>query len=223
MNHPLDRPVWNTLTSRWAALSLGDRRACRLDPKIGPFAAAADGSPPALAALGALAQGELWLVEADEPPVPPGTALVRRAPLYQMVAEALTPADPPQIDIVPLDESDASAMFALATLTQPGPWASHTHRLGGFVGVKSGSRLVAMAGERMKLDGFTEVSGVCTHPDHRGNGYAAALMRAVASRILARGDQAFLHVYPSNAGAIALYEALGFRVRREMALAVVEG
>jgi hypothetical protein len=73
-----------------------------------------------------------------------------------------------------------------------------------------------MAGERMKPDGFTEVSGVCTHPDHRGRGYAGALMRLVARRILDRGETPFLHAYASNTGAIALYETLGFTLRREV-------
>jgi predicted GNAT family acetyltransferase len=73
-----------------------------------------------------------------------------------------------------------------------------------------------MAGERMRMPGFTEVSGVCTHPDHRGRGYAGALLRRVAQRILDRGETPFLHSYADNAGAIALYESLGFRQRRQV-------
>ena len=93
---------------------------------------------------------------------------------------------------------------------------------GDFVGVKLDGRLVAMAGERMKLEGLTEISGVCTHPDHRGHGYAGALMRVIAGRILARGERPFLHVYATNTGAIALYEALGFTRRYAMTLTVLE-
>ena len=109
-------------------------------------------------------------------------------------------------------------MLALARLTKPGPFFSRTHELGDFVGVKEAGELVAMAGERLKLPGFTEVSGVCTRPGHRGRGYAAALMRLVASRIVARGETPFLHAYAHNTGAIGLYETLGFRVRRVMTL-----
>ena len=137
-----------------------------------------------------------------------------------MVAPAITPASP-AFDIVPLSEADAPDMLALATLTEPGPFRSRTHALGDFVGVKIDGRLVAMAGERMKPTGFTEVSGVCTHPDFRGRGYAGGLMRAVAERIIARGETPFLHVYPHNEGAIALYEALGFRLRRAVTMAVL--
>ena len=92
--------------------------------------------------------------------------------------------------------------------------------LGDFVGVKENGRLVAMAGERMKPEGFTELSGVCVHPDHRGHGYAAGLMSVIAEGILARGETPFLHVFDHNAPAIAVYEALGYRLRRAMRMVV---
>jgi predicted GNAT family acetyltransferase len=218
--HPLDRPVWHSLVGRWAPIASGGPRARRLDPDIGPFAAAAD--PRDGAALAALvpATGELWVVEAEALKAPTDVVTDRRLKLHQMVAEAVAPPDA-TFDIVTLGPADAAEMRALATLTQPGPWAARTHELGGFVGVRVDGRLAAMAGERMKPPGFTEVSGVCTHPDHRGRGYAGQLMRAVAMRILAGGEQPFLHVYPSNAGAIALYEALGFRLRRPISMTVL--
>jgi len=120
------------------------------------------------------------------------------------------------VDLVPLGAADAPEMLALATLTEPGPFGPRTHELGGFLGVKLDGRLVAMAGERMKPEGFTEVSGVCTHPDHRGHGYAAMLSTAVAERVLARGETPFLHAYASNTAAIGLYERLGFRLRTDV-------
>ena len=78
-----------------------------------------------------------------------------------------------------------------------------------------------MAGERLKAPGFTEISAVCTHPDARGRGLAAALMRRVAAGIVARGEELFLHVYPHNKSAIALYERLGFRHRADIQLNVL--
>jgi len=112
-------------------------------------------------------------------------------------------------------------MLALATETRPGPFFARTHQLGDFVGVKAGGRLIAMAGERMKPEGYTEVSGVCTDPGHRGRGYAGALMRVVAHRILARGETPFLHSYAHNTGAIGLYQSLGFALRSEMTMQVL--
>jgi predicted GNAT family acetyltransferase len=111
-------------------------------------------------------------------------------------------------------------MLALATLTRPGPFRARTHTLGRFIGIRDSGRLIAMAGERLKLDGFVEISAVCTHPDYRGRGYGGALMKMVGKRILSEGDTPFLHTYADNTVAIALYRRLGFEVRAEVIHAV---
>src|SRR5471030_439294 len=220
--HPLNRPVWNALTTRQAHLAQGDGRTLRFHPDYGLFAAGIDGGN--LLAL-IPSGGGVALVEAQDAPPPPGTVVMQHALLNQMIATAITPGDM-TFEVVPLGDGDGAEMLALATLTEPGPFFRRTHQLGDFIGVKQGGKLVAMAGERMKLvdaflGGFTEVSGVCTHPDHRGRGYAGGLMRIVAQRILARGETPFLHVYGHNAGAIALYQALGFRRRATMHMTVL--
>jgi predicted GNAT family acetyltransferase len=223
MTHPLDRPVWSSLHSRQASLAIVAEGARRFAPAFGMFAALDDDSAVSRQSLGRLVQvhGEAALVEPQAPPAIPGTTVVSTALCWQMAARALTPADAAPFEMLPLDEADAPQMLALATLTRPGPFFARTHELGDFVGVKIGGRLVAMAGERMKPAGFTEVSGVCTHPDHRGRGYAAGLMRHVAGRILARGETPFLHAYASNTGAIGLYETLGFAFRHELVMTVL--
>jgi len=217
--HPLDRPVWHALRSRQAAMALGDDRALRFALDVGPFAAACDNGSESLAALATLVpQADyVLLVEAGESPVPPGTIAEKIVAGVQMVAQRLTPVAG-RAAIEPLTEADAPAMLALATLTAPGPFLSRTHRLGDFLGIKHDGRLVAMAGERMKPDGFTEVSGVCTHPDARGRGYARLLSHAVATRIFDRAETPFLHAYASNGSAIALYESLGFAIRRRLTI-----
>ena len=131
-------------------------------------------------------------------------------------------SDPEQdASILSLNEADVADMRALAELTQPGPFYARTHTLGDFVGIRENGKLIAMAGERMRVPGFTEISAVCTHPEARGRGLAAKLMRVVAARIVARGEQLFLHVYPSNKGAIAVYQKLGFRHRTDVRLTVL--
>jgi predicted GNAT family acetyltransferase len=222
--HPLDRPVWRALSTRQAPVAQGDGRALRFAPDYGVFAAAADATPESLAALAALVPqgGQVALVEASPAPPPPATAAATSAVLWQMTAPSLTVAPPPDFTIVDLAEADAPQMLALATLTRPGPFFGRTHQLGDFVGVKVDGRLLAMAGERMKPEGFTEVSGVCTDPNCRGRGYAGALMRVVANRILARGETPFLHSYAHNTGAIGLYETLGFVLRSEMTMTALE-
>lgn len=211
-DHPLDRPVWSALASGWAPFALGDSRAKRLAAEFGPFGAAAD--PNDSDALNALNWGEagVWIVEAGETRPPSGAVIDLAAPCWQMLADDIAET-PAAFEMIDLAEADAAEMLALALLTRPGPFAKSTHRLGRFVGVKAHGRLIAMAGERMRPTGFTEVSGVCTHPEHRGKGYAAGLMRRVARRILDRGETPFLHSWATNTGAITLYETLGFHKR----------
>jgi len=225
MTHPLDRPIWTSLATRQQPLGFGDDRARRFDPVYGLFAAAADRSDESRRALTDLVRdhGPAGLVEADEPDVPASLSVVSRAVVWQMTADpAALKIVRPDFDYEPLTDADGPQMLALATLTKPGPFFARTHQLGDFVGVKRDGLLLAMAGERMKPDGFTEVSGVCVHPDARGHGYAAGLMSVVAERILARGETPFLHVYDHNAPGIAIYERLGYRLRREMTMLVVE-
>lgn len=220
--HPLDRPILAMLTGRrQAGLALVRGGALRLDPAFGIFAGLADGDAASRNALGGLVRelGDVALVEPEAAPAIPGTRVASEAVCWQMIAEGAGVAGPePAFEIIDLGPADAGEMLALATLTRPGPFMARTPELGDFVGVRLDGRLVAMAGERMKPDGFTEVSGVCTHPDHRGRGYAAALMRVVMARIRARGETPFLHAYAENKGAIGIYESLGLRFRRELVM-----
>jgi predicted GNAT family acetyltransferase len=219
--HPLDKLIWTALTTRQAALSEGDSLARRLKTDIGPFAATADASGAATAALTELIpeDGDISLLEPAPPPAPPQVEVAFSAPGLQMVARAFT-AGGKDFPIVPLGDEDAEEMLALATLTRPGPFRTRTHTLGRFLGIRDGRRLVAMAGERLKVEGYVEISAVCTHPDYRNLGYGAALMRAVGARILADGETPFLHTYANNTGAIALYQSLGFSIRIEVTHAV---
>lgn len=222
--HPLDRPIWSMLTGRQAHLATGDARAVRIDRDYGPFGAAVDDSGEAQAALAALvpADGELWIVEGERWPLPPGTREVKRAVLTQMVAEGAPPeAHDGEPAILPLGDADAPAMAALAAHAQPGPWGATTHRYGPFFGIRHEGRLLAMAGQRMLMPGMAEVSGVATWADCRGRGYARALIGHVMRAMAARCETPFLHSYADNAGAIALYETLGFRIRREVHVLVI--
>jgi hypothetical protein len=221
MEHPLDRPVWNALTTRQATLAIGDGRAWRFRPQINLFAAAAEPTVECSEAVGAfLKEGEpIGLVEAAPFPPIPGARVDKQAVINQMVTSESPGVE--GFDYLVLGDADAAEMLALATLTAPGPFFAETHRMGHFIGARENGRLVAMAGQRMRVPGFTEVSGVCTHPDFRGRGYAGKLMRVLIDRIVNEGDAAFLHVYPNNASAIALYEALGFRLRAQLTFTVL--
>ncbi len=219
--HGLDRPVWESLSTHHARLAEGNDLARRFVRDVNVFASPRDDSPQALAALATLVRpGEsIYLLQASRIVVPSGLVAVREAKGVQMLAPPRTPLESTCDDMLPLGDADAPEMLALARLTEPGPFLPRTHVMGSFLGIRIGGRLAAMAGERMRFPGYTEVSGVCTHPDFRGRGLARRLSAAVADRIQARGEQAFLHAWKSNHAAISLYESLGFVLRTEVNVA----
>ena len=212
-NNPFDRPVWASLAYA-PLLAEGGDEARRYRRDVNLFASARDdGDGTSLAALAPLVAEAVFVLQAQPAPVPLGLQALRRAEGVQMLATQAIAPEPGKEDIVELGDADAAEMLALAQLTEPGPFLPRTHTMGRFIGIRVGGRLAAMAGERMRFAGGTEVSGVCTHPDFRGHGFARRLSSVVAHAIQQRGDQAFLHAWATNTAAIALYESLGFRIR----------
>lgn len=222
--HPLDDVVWNALTSKQSRFALGDDPALRFPPAIARFAAMADTSPASFEALHRLieAQGPVALVTPSEVLLPAGFSVIRHTKLLQMIWQG--ELDPTSAwEHIRLVERDVPEMVALTTATQPGPFGSRTIELGDYLGVRRQGKLAAMAGERMRLDGYTEISAVCVDAAFRGQGHAAGLMRLLIAAIRARAETPFLHVFTLNRVAIALYRTLGFVERREMHLTVLGG
>ncbi len=194
--------------ARWAQTSALARR---FPATIGPLAGFAAPTREAYESLGELfPAGGVAALCLDAPPVLPAMwELVEVAPMLQMIYTGRE-LPPPAADFVALTAADAPEMLALATLTKPGPFAARTHELGDFIGIKREGKLAAMAGERLRAPGYTEVSAVCTHPDHLGRSYATGLMVEIMRRALARGETPFLHVRSANRRAIELYRRLGY-------------
>lgn len=223
----LDNPIWNSLRTEHAALAVGDGLARRFPAQIGPLAGMADTSAASYEALRQVAgkDGVVGLFLQEKPAPPAGWEMLRDGAMYQMIRQIADLPDPaalaPGAEIAELTEADIPAMVELARLTEPGPFDVRTPELGTFFGIKWNGRLVAMAGERLRLPQFVEISAVCTHPDARGRGYAGALTATVARHIRRNGSTPILHLFAANQAAFRVYSGLGFTVRRTLELAVI--
>lgn len=208
----LASPATHALAGADAHLAVRHGAATRYRADVSPFAATpAPGDDAAWRDLAALVPAGDAVGLAD-PVLPPSWEQIAVYRVLQLVDRAVAgDAD----GVVPLGDADVPEMLELVALTRPGPFARRTIEFGGYVGVRVDGRLVAMAGERVHPAGWAEVSAVCTHPEHRGRGYAARVVRAVVAGVRARGDRAFLHVEQGNDAALRLYEAIGFAVHRE--------
>lgn len=209
----LDNPAWHSLALQ-PEFAEGNAEARRYLPDVDPLAALIDGvSASAWAALRPLVRsGEAVHLLHPAFDVPDDWTVQHRGTVVQMVGRGPI-AHPREASFLELGTADGPEMLALALATKPGPFATRTHELGTFIGIRVDGQLVAMAGERFVLPGMTEVSAVCTHPAHRGNGWAASLTAEVAARITDRGETPFLHVVESNATARGVYERIGFHDR----------
>jgi predicted GNAT family acetyltransferase len=223
--HPLDNIIWKALTTRQAEFAESFKQARRFTAEVSPLAAFSEPTAEGYESLAGLVDTEqtigLFLESPYQPQ--PGWSFLAGAPMPEMVCEGNGVPSSSSYDskIVELSAADVPEMLALTALTKPGPFHKRTHELGTYLGIRREGKLVAMAGERLKVPGYTEVSAVCTHPEHTGHGYARTLMIEVMQRILERGETPLLHVRQDNVRAIALYERLGFRLRVLLHFAVL--
>ncbi len=224
--HALDNVIWQALTTRqseFAEACSSARRFVREVTSLTAFEAASEQGYAALADLvGPGGTAALFLDAPYEDRA--GWDHIAGAPLLEMVCEngSLSHVQSNSVPgIVELGPPHSPEMLALATLTRPGPFGTRTHELGTYLGIRCEGELIAMAGERLKVPGYTEISAVCTHPDHTGKGYARVLMTELMGRIRERGETPMLHVRKDNTRAVELYERLEFRTRKQLHFAVL--
>jgi predicted GNAT family acetyltransferase len=213
MSASLERPIWSALTTHHAHLGYGNAIAHRYDADVAPFAAVASESREAFDALHGLMQADeqVALLSAQALPSFDAFENTELGKLVQMVA--MRPiASKEDVQVERLTPADVKDMLALVDKTKPGPFGTRTIETGNYIGIRNNSQLVAMAGERMRLEGYVEISAVCVDDDWRGKGLAGKLMRLLQSDIEGRGSKAFLHVFAHNASAITLYERLGYEI-----------
>ena len=212
----LDRPVWAALTTRQAHLGSGDKLARRYHHDVAPFAALASESPAAYRALHQLLlPHEQVVLQSLDPMGPVDTLQITHVGIvHQMVATHQEAGNMDAQKVIQLTNVDAKDMLDLVRKTKPGPFGKRTGEMGNYIGIRDQGRLIAMAGERMRLDGYVEISAVCVDEDWRGRGLAGRLVKTLGRQIVQRGDTPFLHVFSENLSAIGLYERLGFELRR---------
>ncbi|MDX2108130.1 MAG: GNAT family N-acetyltransferase [Candidatus Melainabacteria bacterium] len=232
----LDNPIWNALCTRHHSLaSCDDLNLVRLYPRdMLPMAGLKNFEPEAISSFCSMLESKrrIGLCVPVAPVLPPELKVVMQFDTAQMIRQ-IPPFEFSSICVEPiieLENKDIEQMQTLADLTRPGPFTSRTIQFGKFYGIKIGDRLVAMTGQRMSMQTtlqneiciLTEVSGVCTHPDFQGRGYAKALVHQASLGIESRGEIPFLHVLASNNSAIKSYTACGFTQRRIMQYLIVE-
>lgn len=216
----LDNPVYAALCGAHARFAEVRGRTRRYAVDVAPFLALP--SPPSaqdwLDAADLVAPGSHAAVRCGGE-VPDAWRAAASFDLVQMIGEGITGAECEEA--VVLGSADVPEVLELVAETEPGPFLARTIELGDYLGIRRDGKLVAMAGERFRLDGWTEISAVCTRPDHRGQGLASLLVRALVARIHLRAQRVFLHVLNTNTAAIRLYEELGFRIRQTTTITVV--
>lgn len=207
-------PVWQALHThhRRFALCAGD--ACRYPADVAPFAAVAASTTSALKQLASLLEPKETLsVVADRIPPASGLRIVSAIEVLQMAfPDNVTPPTDVAAGVAILDRTNAQEMVTLTRRAMPGYLRKRTHELGSYFGIRAHDELVAMAGERLMIDRHVEISGVCTHPDHRGAGYASGLIWHLVRGHRRQGLVPWLHVGAANQTAIALYLRIGFKV-----------
>ncbi len=214
----LDNPVWHALTSTHQCHAQGNEHIKRYPATVLPFMGSLYPAQDQLAGMDPwMRPGEKLFVIGTLPELSPGWTITAELDCVQMVAsQKITLPASEGTGIVALGEKDRDALTALVNRVQPGFFREDTPSIGRYFGIWQDDRLVAVAGERLQLTGFTEVSAVCTDPGYTGRGYARQLVTHVCNLNIQEEKQLFLHVLSSNTRAIRLYELLGFVKRRDI-------
>ncbi len=210
----LDSPAWHSLHEVHQNFNIGNEVIKLYQPDVCPFGGILPPSEENMVLLEALiTPGSTFFLLGDLPPLPPGFELLHELPCVQMVCQHTIEVLAAE-RLVYLNDDYVSELVDLVQLVQPGYFQSKTCAMGNYFGIFQEGKLVAAAGERMRMNDFTEVSAVVTHPDFGGRGYAKQLVAHVVNKNLEAGKIPYLHVAVHNTPAIGLYEKLGFTTRR---------
>jgi GNAT superfamily N-acetyltransferase len=211
----LDNPVWNSLSETHAGFSIDYDGTKFYNPEYCPFGGFINPESTLNASDQYSALAENFFIVGEKPKISNSLKIAKELICLQMIIYNKIELSINE-NIVELNEEHNDQLVDLVNLVQPGYFKNKTALLGNYYGIFKANQLVAITGERMRMNDFTEVSAIITHPDHTGKGYAKQLIAHVVNSIFNENKTPYLHVVESNTGAIALYEKLGFVTRRKM-------
>jgi ribosomal protein S18 acetylase RimI-like enzyme len=218
----LDNIIWNCLSGPHAKFATGAGSVRRYAPGFSAIVGFEDPQAPDFATLSNYCEpGEHFYCDQWTGAPPPGWRIEREALMFKMIWDAPMPDEDPAPDAVRLRPEHYPLALDFARQLNPGPFGPRTPELGEYFGYFEGSRLIAMAGERMEAGYLRELSAVCVHADFQGRGLARALSLKIVHRQMRRGLTPFLHVLSANTAARTLYEKMGFRDYLETVVRIV--
>lgn len=220
----LDNPVWFSLSNKESRFNAGNDQLKYFQQDVAPFLAAKNWDEADKKMMYDLlpADRKFYVLIPRRIELPEGFDMHYTTPIYQMVCHNFQSFKLKNLPISTLSCDDVEGMIDLTARTKPGPFLQKTIEFGPYISIKQNGKIASMAGERMHLEGMTEVSAVCTEPEHLGKGYASHLMSIVCEQIIARGETPYLHVRADNDRAIKAYERLGFSIRADVFFAIIQ-
>lgn len=217
MEHVLNNPFWNALISGSSNLSNGNDVVKYFAKDISPFVGLKENSIQNLQLLhDVVSHDPIVFMTTQKMRFPIEWKVLQCIEGFQMIYSKPELFEEVKMEIVPLEKKDVPQMLALTKLTNPGPFAEKTIKFGHYLGIFDQEKLVAMAGQRLHVFEYAEISAVCTHPDYLGKGYAKQLLKHQINRIKAASEVPFLHVRSDNKRAIQVYQSLGFQTRTQV-------
>jgi ribosomal protein S18 acetylase RimI-like enzyme len=211
----LDNPVWYALTESHQNHAINYKNIKFYNPDYAPFGAIVQKENTSLPILEYSKLIKNFLIVGEEPIIPNSIILVSKLVGLQMIIYKKIDL-PITNKIIELNDSHTEELLALVKFVYPEYFKEKTASLGRYYGIFKNEKLIAITGERMQMEDFTEVSAVITHPDYAGNGYAEQLIAHTVNNIFKQDKIPFLHVAETNNGPIKLYEKLGFATRRKI-------
>lgn len=224
MNTVLINPVWEALSSRQSQFNRGSQSLKYFPQEVSPFIGLKNWDAEDLFDLEnhVPTNRSFSVMIAKEVTIPHSFEIIFSILLYQMVCTNLIPFSNSNIAIENLGNKDIPQMLALTELTKPGPFYQRTIDFGHYIGIFDKDELIAMAGERLRMNGFSEISAICTKPEYLGRGYASLLLSKASDRTIQEGNTPFLHVRTDNVRAIQVYQKLGFTINADVYFAIIK-